>query len=802
MIRACKTSAQWHKVLNDLWGNKTRTLLIVFSIAVGLFATGALVSTRTVLASQMTNGYAATHPSSGTLHTLEPFDQEFVRSVRAMKGVQDADGRRNMTFRVQAQSGKWLTLWLSAIADYEDMRVNRVWPQSGDWPPPEREILVERTALALLNAQVGDTVLVETSDKKQRELRIAGLTHDLSQFPARFTNTAYGYISFDTLEWLGEPYGFNTLHIMAENRNDKAYVQSVLDAAETKAERSGLTVLSTTIDQFPLDEMVETVILLLSILALLSLCLSAFLIVNTISAQMAQQVQQIGVMKAIGARTDQILSMYMAMVVLYGLIALAIAVPLSVGGAYVLCRFATDLLNFDLKSFYVPPLALALQIAIGLVVPILSSLYPFLSGLRVSAAEAMSGYGGGSRQFSAGPITRLLSGANLWFARHFLARPLLLSLRNTFRSRTRLSLTLTTLTLAGAIFISVFSVRASLFRTINDLIQWRAFDSMLTFTRPYRAEKIEQKAMQVPGVVQTDVWIEIPVNRVRPDKTESDPVFLLAPRTDSGLVSPPVMVQGRWLAPDDENGVVVNAYMLKKEADVKLGDEIMLNIEGRERSWRVVGVSLGGAPSTVYANYAPIARITGNVGMASTVVVTTHGRDESSAVQVAEALESHFKDAGLRTTSAETTAEERAQEQASYGILIVGLLVMAVLFAVVGGLGLMGTMSINVIERTREIGVMRAIGAPTRSVAQVFIVESVAVGVISWLFATLLALPLSKVMSDAVGIPLMGTPITFNFSAAGVGLWLVVVVLLSVLASFIPAQNASRLTVREVLAYE
>jgi putative ABC transport system permease protein len=53
-----------------------------------------------------------------------------------------------------------------------------------------------------------------------------------------------------------------------------------------------------------------------------------------------------------------------------------------------------------------------------------------------------------------------------------------------------------------------------------------------------------------------------------------------------------------------------------------------------------------------------------------------------------------------------------------------------------------------------------------------------------------------------VGIPLMGTPITFRFSMAGVGLWLVVVVLLSVAASFIPARNAARLTVREVLAYE
>jgi putative ABC transport system permease protein len=183
-------------------------------------------------------------------------------------------------------------------------------------------------------------------------------------------------------------------------------------------------------------------------------------------------------------------------------------------------------------------------------------------------------------------------------------------------------------------------------------------------------------------------------------------------------------------------------------------------------------------------------------------MVTTQPRDRKFTGQVATALESHFKNIGLRPNSVETTAETRDQEETSYGILIVGLLVMAILFAVVGGLGLMGTMSINVLERTREIGVMRAIGAPTRSVVQVFIVESVAIGVISWLFGTLLALPLSKIMSDAVGIPLMGTPITFQFSMPGVGLWLVVVVLLSVLASSIPARNASRLTVREVLAYE
>ena len=794
-------SAQWHKVLNDLWGNKTRTLLIVLSIAVGLFATGAIVSTQQVLSGQMTQGYAATQPASGTLRALEPFDENFVRSVRSMKDVQEAEGRRDMNLRIQAKSGKWLSLRLFAIPDYDNMRVNKVWPQSGDWPPPEHELLIERAALAMLDAQVGDTVLVETTDKKQREMRIAGLAHDLSQFPARFTSTPYGYISFNTLEWLGEPYGYNTLRIVAANRTDKAQVKAVMDAVEAKAKRSGLTVVSTSMDKFPLEDMVQTVMLMLSFLGLLALCLSAFLIVNTISAQLAQQTQQIGVMKAIGARTDQIMSMYLAMVVMYGLIALAIAVPLGMAGTYLLSRLATDLLNFDLKDFGFPPQAIALQVAVGLIVPVLSSLYPFITGLRVTAAEAMSSYGTSQRQAARGPINRLISGANLWFARHVLPRSLLLSLRNTFRSRGRLALTLTTLTLAGAIFISVFSVRASLFRTLSDLTQWRAFDSMLTFVRPYRAEKVQQEAQSVPGVAQTDVWIEIPVLRVRADKSESDPVFLYAP-TDSGLVTPPVIVQGRWLLPTDEDGVVVNTYLLKKEPDIKLGDEITLKIDGRERSWRVVGVSLGEAPSTAYANYAPVARLTGNVGRASSVMVTTRPSDPQSASQVASALDTHFRDIGLRPSSVETTAEERSRQESGYGILIIGLLVMAVFFAVVGGLGLMGTMSINVIERTREIGVMRAIGAPTKSVAQVFIVESVAIGVISWLLGTVLAVPLSKIMSDAVGIPLMGMPITFRFSMAGVGLWLVVVVLLSVVASFIPARNAARLTVREVLAYE
>jgi putative ABC transport system permease protein len=262
------------------------------------------------------------------------------------------------------------------------------------------------------------------------------------------------------------------------------------------------------------------------------------------------------------------------------------------------------------------------------------------------------------------------------------------------------------------------------------------------------------------------------------------------------------MLQGRWLLPADEDGLVVNAYMLKKEPDIHLGDEIVLKLNGRERTWRVVGVCLGGNPSEAYANYAPVARLTGNVGQASAMLVATQQHDSNLAAQVAQALESHFKAVGIHADQVQTMDQERDKDQANFGILIVGLLAMAILFAAVGGLGLMGTMSINVLERTREIGVLRAIGASSGNVAQVFVLESAAIGVLSWLLGCVFAVPLGKLMSDAVGTPLMGVPITFTFSMAGVWLWLVVVVLLSIVASFVPARNASRLTVRQVLAYE
>ena len=325
-------SARWTKIINDLWSNKLRTVLIVLSIAVGLFAVGTIVSTRAILSTEMARAFAAINPSHGIVTTLEPFDDDFVQAVGKMNDVAAVDARRMIEVRAEVGPGEWITLRLFAVEDFDNMRVDKVRSISGDWPPGERDILIERSALPLMNASVGDMLHIEMPSEQQRDLRISGITHDMVQLPAHFDGTPYGYIHMDTVTWLGEPYGLNELHVIAANATDEARARIVVNEVKVKAEKNGLTIpisLAAQPGQLPLDDILQAILMLMGIIGLLSLFLSAFLIINTVTALLAQQKRQIGVMKALGAGSSQLIGMYLLMVLVYGVLALLLLPALA-----------------------------------------------------------------------------------------------------------------------------------------------------------------------------------------------------------------------------------------------------------------------------------------------------------------------------------------------------------------------------------------------------------------------------------------------------------------------------------------
>ncbi|MBI5879485.1 MAG: FtsX-like permease family protein [Chloroflexi bacterium] len=180
----------------------------------------------------------------------------------------------------------------------------------------------------------------------------------------------------------------------------------------------------------------------------------------------------------------------------------------------------------------------------------------------------------------------------------------------------------------------------------------------------------------------------------------------------------------------------------------------------------------------------------------------TDRHDPAYQLRAGDALKSVFDDAGIGVGSIQTNASARDRIGTLFTILFTMLMEMTVLMATVGALGLMGTMSLNVLDRTREIGVLRAIGASNGTIQRIVIFEGVLIGVLSWAFSAALAYPLGSALASAAGMSMLQTPLEFVYSVNGAVLWLALVVVISAVASFMPAWSASHLTVREVLAYE
>jgi putative ABC transport system permease protein len=798
---------RWRKVLRDLWLYKMRTVVVVLSIAVGVFSVGTIATSQIVLSRDLQDIYLQTNPASAAIFTFGSFDDDVVAAVANIREIEEAEGRRHVSMRIKTGPDEWRILYLVAIPDFDDVKIDQFSHEAGDWPPADHEMLIERAALGLANAGMGDTVIVKPPDGKEREMKIAGIAHDINAQMYVFDGVVYGYTTTGTLEWLGQSNDYNELRlIVAENKYDIEHIQEVTNEARDKIEAAGQTVLYTLIPQPGkplLDYLIQAISALMGALAILSLLLSGFLVINTISALLAQQTRQIGMMKAVGARTSHLVAMYLVTVIIFGLLALTIAVPLGMVGAFFFSRFIAGFLNFDITTFRLPTEVLVAEIVVGIVVPVLAGLFPIFAGVRVTVREAISEYGLGRGQFGTNVIDRLLLKVqNSRVFRRHLSRPLLLSIRNTFRRKTRLTLTLLTLTLGGAIFITVFSVRASMLGTLDEWLDYFGYDVAVQFERGYRVERIARETHSIPGIVDAETWGFYNTRRVRSDGNDSDNIILFAPPADTNLVNPTI-TEGRWLTTDDENALVVNTIFMRDEPDIKLGDEVILKVDGRDEPFTLVGVATGGMPmASAFVNYPYYARVSHNVGRAEWVFATTEQHSLDFQSKVVQDLEDHFEHIGMNVSATAKVTEERAEVEAIFEVIIILLLIMAILLAVIGGLGLMGTMSINVLERTREIGVIRAIGASDISVLKVFITEGIIIGLISWVIGVALAFPLSRWLSDIVGQQFLYSSLSYTFSISGIFIWLIVVIFLSALASFIPAWNASRITVREVLAYE
>jgi putative ABC transport system permease protein len=203
-----------------------------------------------------------------------------------------------------------------------------------------------------------------------------------------------------------------------------------------------------------------------------------------------------------------------------------------------------------------------------------------------------------------------------------------------------------------------------------------------------------------------------------------------------------------------------------------------------------------------YADFDYVADVMNLPNQSMSYRIITEEHTLESQREFSQLLNEFLEDRGFLISSIDAGLVIREDSSQGINILVIFLLTMALLTAFVGSIGLTGTMGMNVLERTREIGIMRAIGAVDWEIMKSVVIEGVMIGLITWVLAIVLSFPISSILLNIISTSMMGSSMTLVFTSEGIIIWLGVVLALSVIASLIPARNAARLTIQEVLAYE
>jgi len=804
-------SASLRKSLADVTRRKGRTLLVVLGIFIGVFGLTAINITQDQLfaAFAFSVGSQATQPD--LIVDVDRLDPQLVPALLAVPNVKQVQEETTLStqWHVSRAPGH-VDLTIISYPDLQHIPLTPFELTSGR-SPGAGEIVMEYGDLAIQPFTIGDLVTVDTAQGTAR-LRVVGLARTPGVNPAT-TDSARGYMREDALQSLpaftdvatAPPLGPLRLSHIAVKVTSITQVNMTAHALGTLLQAHRVTVLGVSFPE-PITaqlRQIDGIFTLLRILALLAVVMSGVLLLNTVTTLMAEQTAIIGTMKAIGGTRGTILRGYLRSVGIYSLLATAPGLVLGILGGALLASSLARAIPLALGPLTVTPGIIALSLALGFGVPLCASLWPIWNGTRITVRAALAAYGINKGE-GASSLARL--GQHLTW----ISQTTWLGLRSLFRKRASAALTLLMLTVAGTSFLVVQTAAASVNETIGS-----TWANIHADVEVYADESYSQARAQVgtlPNVRRMERFgiagAQTPWGKLG--------LWGFEPRTQLYHYQ---LTSGRWLREDDTN-VVLLSDTVAAQTGLHPGSRLVVTSLGGNRSltWTVIGTlkeavdSLGQigtavVPVTTLYQFEGTPAAT-SVDFANKLLIQAKDRTPAGVSQLADQIDaigtnlvlsgSVARGAGLGPVF--LVQDEALRHQREFYILYALLYAVALLTGAAGILGLASTLTASVVERQREIGLVRAMGAGGWRVAQIFWVEGLALGGIAWCLGALLGLPLASAFLQFFSRLVI--PIDFVVDPLAFLVMLTAMLLIVTLASVVPARRASRLRIADLLRYE
>jgi putative ABC transport system permease protein len=799
---------RYRKIIGDFTADYLKQSMLVIAMAIGIVGVGSILGAYYVIKRTMADNYLGTVPASATLEVEKALAQSLVDSISHLPGIQAAE--RHATRMTRMRIGdRWYPLLLFVTDNFRHKQTNKFTSLSGETTPPTGTMLVERSALGVMRAGEGDTLSVMLPHGHPLKMKISGVVHDPALAPAWQEQAGYGYVSMATLRLLDSTSYFNQLRILvSEQPYSRAHITATATEVATWLTQRGYPVHEVKVPapgQHPHQSQMTTVVTLFIIFSFLVLALGAIVVATAMATVMVKQVRQIGVMKAIGATSRQIAMLYGLMIVIPCLMAAAIAIPISMWIASAFATQLATLLNLEITDSSIPLKVALIQLAAAIGIPLLTAAAPIVRGSRTSVRQALDNYGVGQ---TIGRIPGWITWRSpLGFVNHTLQ----LSLRNVFRQRSRLVMTLGLLAAGGAMFMTARNVSAAWDKNLERVYQQRLYDLEIRLDGPADTSRLLPMLRLLPGVrcveglQHTAAAFQrhrvFSVTATYPDGGHGS--FSIQALPFNTRLLNPTLLEGSWLTADATNKIVLNQIARgMAPGTVNIGDSVSLSIDGNTSVWVIAGFTEDvGTPATAYVSAQAFSKHV-SAGPVNVVRVAFHDRSRDHVIQNNERIETLLENEKVLVNAFVPVWLIRNAVAAHMKILVNTLTALAVLMALVGAIGLMSAMSMNVLERTREIGVMRTLGATPAIIRQLIMAESLLIGAFSLAIAFAGSLLLSAYMENLIGNLSFRTPLPFAVSATGSIIWVLILLAGSVLATWYPIRRAQNISTREALAYE
>lgn len=787
---------RFRKAVNDLRVNPGRTLLVIFALIIGLWGVGSILVSYFILKSDLNENFTRTAPFHVAL-TSKDFARLDLSSFRQRPEIESAEFRDLSYQRIEVFPDQWLPLWLFGLDDFERFNLARVYHEEGPVTPPRGTMLVERNGRLVSNLTTGSVARVRAGGKIL-QVPVSGISFDPAQAPSTQDAFIYAYTDKRTFtEITGEPAN-QRLIFRLRNAGTKQEIQTAANSIVADLRARGIAIDSINIpkpNQHPHQWQLNTLLAFQGSIGLLAFLMGAVLVSQLIGAILAQQVRQIGVLKAIGATQWQVFSIYLAMVLTLGILASIVAIPLAVISGYGFAAFVAKILNFNILTKELPLSLYAGLIACGLLLPILFALPALLRGVGISVQSALSDYG-----ISLGSA----SGKKVAATRWPLPYGLRLALRNALRRKKRLATTVATIALGVAIFSAGFNVRESLIEFLADTRYAMKYDVQVVLKEQIPREKALAPFRNLNNVQHIETWNGGRGRLQSSVVSTNNGIGIVALPRDTDLVKMDV-TNGRWLSPSDGIEIVMNQGAVEQFGEpVEPGKLYRINLNGKPVRAKLVGIVKEFDVAKIYIDKEQYDRTANPEHLVNSLMFATEDRSFDNVVKLKKDIERVISRTDLNVFYVMSQAE-RAKIIYDHLSIILGLFTfLSALVLVISTLGMAASTGTSIMERTREIGVMRAIGATPSIIYRLFVAEGAVVAFIGIGLGFLLGLPLSLYASEFFGELILGHGVSlhFAFSQMGFVVTLTITLVFAWLASRLPARKAISISNKEALSYE